>query len=578
VLLILFGAVPTGYALYLALTTPGGRWDGLQNFVWTGRNYLFLPAFEHIGLYILTWLVLLVVLVLVLAFLLQAGIQRLAPFFRLLFYIPGALAGAASVLVWTFMLDPTVSPWRFVESALHLGTLQQTVAPGHLPAIFAVIAIWTGAGAWVVIISAALNNIPDELIGSALVDGANAWQLARHVKLPLIRRWVVYMLILAFATGTQLFVEPQLVGQASGGLVSQYWSLNQVAYFFAFTAAQFNHAAAISVDLLFVGLLAAGLLVWRSKLFATEADTGVMALAPPSRERGSRAAPIHWRLPSARRRSFRRSWPRVVWLAVMLAFACFFAVPVIWLMLAATKSGAQLGDMGPMAFGSFRNFLRAWDGIYAFQGHQLMTWLENSAIYSIGGLALALACALPTGYGLAVIEFTGRKLLLGITLVVMIMPATALVLPLFLEMDLFHLLGTAWSVVLPFGFFPFGVYLSYIFFSSSLPKELLGAARVDGANEWDLFRWIALPLARPIVVLVAFFAFVANWTNFFLPFVMLDNDKQYPLPAALEYLLSSVSRPELAVATLVAIAPVLIVFVFAQRALATGMLARPGYR
>jgi multiple sugar transport system permease protein len=578
VLLILFGAVPTGYALYLAFTTPGGRWDGLQNFLWTGHNYLFLPAFEHIGLYILTWLALLVVLVLVLAFLLQAGIQRLAPIFRFLFYIPGALAGAASVLVWTFMLDPTVSPWRFVESAFHLGTLGQTVAPGHLPAIFAVIAIWTGAGAWVVIINAALNNIPAELIGAALVDGANAWQLARYVKLPLIRQWVVYMLILAFATGTQLFVEPQLVGQASGGLVSQYWSPNQVAYFLAFTAAQFNHAAAISVDLLFVGLLAAGLLVFRSKLFATESDTGVMALAPASRERGSRAAPIPWRLPSARRRSFRRTWRPVVWLAVMLAFACFFAVPVIWLVLAATKSGPQFGEMGPMAFGSFRNFLRAWDGIYAFQGHQLMNWLENSAIYSIGGLALALAGALPAGYGLAVIEFTGRKLLLGITLVVMIMPATALVLPLFLEMNLFHLLGTAWSVVLPFGFFPFGVYLSYIFFSTSLPNELLGAARVDGASEWVVFRRVALPLARPVVVLVAFFAFVANWTNFFLPFVMLDNDKQYPMPAALEYLLSSVPRPELVMAMLVAIAPVLIVFVFAQRALATGMLARPGYR
>ncbi|HTV12230.1 MAG TPA: hypothetical protein VME20_10255 [Acidimicrobiales bacterium] len=64
------------------------------------------------------------------------------------------------------------------------------------------------------------------------------------------------------------------------------------------------------------------------------------------------------------------------------------------------------------------------------------------------------------------------------------MPASALVLPLFLEMNLFDLLGSAWSVILPFGFFPFGVYLSYIFFSSTIPKELLAAARVDGASEW----------------------------------------------------------------------------------------------
>ena len=65
-----------------------------------------------------------------------------------------------------------------------------------------------------------------------------------------------------------------------------------------------------------------------------------------------------------------------------------------------------------------------------------------------------------------------------------------------------------------------------------MPKELLAAARVDGASEWGVFRRIALPLARPIVALVGFFAFVSNWTNFFLPYVMLYSDKQYPLPVA----------------------------------------------
>ena len=88
------------------------------------------------------------------------------------------------------------------------------------------------------------------------------------------------------------------------------------------------------------------------------------------------------------------------------------------------------------------------------------------------------------------------------------------------------------------------------------------------------------------MVLVGFFAFVADWTNFFLPFVMFYNDKQYPLPVGLDYLISATSafnptmggvspvkRPELAMATLVAIAPVFIVFLFAQRALVTGMLA-----
>ena len=142
---------------------------------------------------------------------------------------------------------------------------------------------------------------------------------------------------------------------------------------------------------------------------------------------------------------------------------------------------------------------------------------------------------------MALTEFTGRRVLLSITLLVMIMPASALVLPLFLEMNLLNLLNTPWSVILPFGFFPFGVFLSYIFFSSTIPKELLAAARVDGCSEWGVFRWVALPLARPIVALVGFFAFVFDWTNFFLPYVMFYNDRQYPLPVGLQYLVSSTS-------------------------------------
>jgi len=293
--------------------------------------------------------------------------------------------------------------------------------------------------------------------------------------------------------------------------------------------------------------------------------------------------------PTRRRRrlSGRPTWARLAWFIVMLAFTGFFVVPVIWLFTATTKTDHQLVYWNPLAFGSFHTFLRTWDQIYAFQAHELLVWLWNSARYSVGGVFLALACAVPAGYGLALTDFIGRKVLLSITLIVMIMPASALVLPLFLEMNLLHLSNSAWSVVLPFGFFPFGVYLSYIFFSSTIPKELLAAARVDGCNEWGVFRHVALPLARPIVALVGFFAFVSDWTNFFLPFVMFYTDRQYPLPVGLDYLISStaafnpvasaaaspVLRPELAMATLVAIAPVFIIFFFAQRSLVTGMLA-----
>jgi multiple sugar transport system permease protein len=267
VLLLLFGVVPAAYALYLAFTKTGGHWAGLSNFFSTGRDFRFLPAMEHIGIYLAIWLVVLVVLVLFLALLLHGGVRRATPFFRFLFYLPGALVGSASVLVWCFMLDPPVSPWHFALSLFHFSSLAQTIYTPHLPPIFAVIAFWTGAGGWIVVMNGALNNISDEVIDSAKIDGANAWQLAVRVKLPLIKRWIVFMLILAFAAGTQLFVEPQLVNLASQGMVGSSWSPNQLAYYFATQNDNFNYAAAVSVDLLIVCLMAAALLVFRSKMF-----------------------------------------------------------------------------------------------------------------------------------------------------------------------------------------------------------------------------------------------------------------------------------------------------------------------
>jgi multiple sugar transport system permease protein len=271
VLLLLFGVAPSAYAGYLALTTQqGGHFTWLSNFIASGEDFRFLNAFKDVGTYLVIWLVVLLVLVLGLTLMLHARAGRVSTTFRFLFYLPGAFAGVASVLIWLFMLNPTVSPWKFALKADGLTNFAQTIAPSHLPFIFAILAFWTGAGGWIVVMYGALNNIPEELMDASSMDGANAFQVAWYIKLPLIRKWVFYMIILAFAAGTQLFVEPQLVNAASGGLVNPAWSPNELAYTFAFQNGNFNYAAAISLDLLVVGLICAALIVSRSGLFEIE--------------------------------------------------------------------------------------------------------------------------------------------------------------------------------------------------------------------------------------------------------------------------------------------------------------------
>jgi multiple sugar transport system permease protein len=165
-------------------------------------------------------------------------------------------------------------------------------------------------------------------------------------------------------------------------------------------------------------------------------------------------------------------------------------------------------------------------------------------------------------------------LLLKTTLVVLLMPSTALVLPIFLELAAVHLVGTAYSVILPFSFFPFGVYLTYVYFSTSIPRGVLDAARIDGCNEFAVFTRIALPLARPVIALVGFLGFAADWTNFLLPFLTLSGSR-VPIQVGLTDLLSGVPDTTLALATLITVAPVLLIFVLSQRFLKSG-LTLPG--
>jgi multiple sugar transport system permease protein len=271
ILILAFGIIPAVAAIYLAFTTGDGGFAGFANFTKVLTDFRFLPDVVHVGLYVLIWLIALVILVTFLAIVVHSiRVRWLSRTLRMVFYLPGALAGASSVLLWLFVLDPTASP---VGGLLHLfgfSSFVQVIVPANLPPIFAIIAFWTGAGGWVVIMYGALNNINGDLIEAARIDGANTVQIAWRIQLPLLRKWIVYMAIISLAAGTQLFVEPQLLSQASNAVVPNDYSLNQLAYQYAFQQNDFNGAAAISLLLLVVALALSAVFVTRGGLFETD--------------------------------------------------------------------------------------------------------------------------------------------------------------------------------------------------------------------------------------------------------------------------------------------------------------------
>jgi multiple sugar transport system permease protein len=270
-LTIAFGVLPALYALVLAFTDGTGAFIGFDNFTKVVSDFRFGPAVVHVAIYLVIWLVSLVVLVTVLALVVHAiKVRWLSTTLRFVFYLPGALAGASSVLLWLFVLDPTSSPVSGLLQLLGFESFVQVIVPANLPPIFAIIAFWTGAGGWIVIMYGALNNINAEVMEAARIDGASTFQIATQIQIPLLRKWISYMGVMSLAAGTQLFVEPQLLSQASNAIVPNDYSLNQLAYQYAFQQNDFNGSAAISLLLLVVALALSTVFVMRGGLFDTE--------------------------------------------------------------------------------------------------------------------------------------------------------------------------------------------------------------------------------------------------------------------------------------------------------------------
>lgn len=272
-------------------------------------------------------------------------------------------------------------------------------------------------------------------------------------------------------------------------------------------------------------------------------------------------------------------------LLVLGILAVAFAVPLLWLLVAPTKTDEQLESLPPLAFGSLDQFAQTWANLMSFRDGQVLAWVGNTILYSTGTVLIAVLLSIPAGYALALYRFPGRRAILLATLIGMIMPTAATVLPIYRELAFVGLVNTPWAVILPAAFFPFGVYLAFLHFQSSFPRDLVEAARIDGASDWRVFISLGVPLARPAVGLVAFFAFVSSWNNYFLAYIMLFNDRLFNIQLGIGVLLSSapvlsnttgstlpIHRPEAALAALLAIVPIAIVFIAFQRVIGTSML------
>ncbi|PRY65039.1 carbohydrate ABC transporter membrane protein 2 (CUT1 family) [Glaciihabitans tibetensis] len=254
---------------------------------------------------------------------------------------------------------------------------------------------------------------------------------------------------------------------------------------------------------------------------------------------------------------------------VMLIFTLYFLIPIWWLFIAGTKSSDQFTSTNPLWFADF-NLFENIGALVAYRDGVFLRWMLNSLAYAGGGALLATLIAAMCGYALAKYRFPGREVIFNVVLGGVLVPATALALPLFLIFSQVSLTNTFWAVFLPSLVSPFGVYLTRIFAAASVPDELIEAARLDGAGEIRSFFTVAVKLMFPSLVTVFLFQFVAIWNNFFLPLVMLRDEVLFPVTLGLYGWNSQVNQiPELRgyvlIGALLSIIPLIIIFLLLQR-------------
>ena len=271
VLLLVAGIVPTVYAVVQSLQSDAGTgFAGFANFSLIIGDFRFFTTFGNILITLVVWIPIMMIGVVGLALLVHSSPGKLGSSMRIVYYIPGAMAGTANFMLWLFLLNPGQSPLDFLWHGFAYTNLNQVAQPSHLPMILAAMLFFQGAGTWLVIVNGGLNGISEEVLEAGIVDGAGPVALAWRVKLPIIKPWLGYMLLLNIAYGFQMFVEPQVMSQATHGLISPQWSPNQLSYTYAYQIMNIHAAAAMSVLLLLISLGLGLLIVSRSGLFAAQ--------------------------------------------------------------------------------------------------------------------------------------------------------------------------------------------------------------------------------------------------------------------------------------------------------------------
>jgi multiple sugar transport system permease protein len=250
-------------------------------------------------------------------------------------------------------------------------------------------------------------------------------------------------------------------------------------------------------------------------------------------------------------------------IALFAVITIVFVMPLVMMLLSAFKPIAEILRTPPTflpetpTLDNFRTVLQ--EAPYGL-------WYRNSLVVATAVTAIAMFTSAVGGYIFAKFEFPFKQPLFILILVTLMIPFPVLLIPNYIIANRLGVLNSLWSLVLPGMVSAFGIFLIRQF-AAGIPRDLIEAARLDGASEWAIFGRIVLPLLRPALAALGVFTFLASWNDYLWPLVAINDLDKSTLPLALTFFNSvHTTRYDLVMAAAtMAVVPVLIVFLIFQR-------------
>lgn len=275
--------------------------------------------------------------------------------------------------------------------------------------------------------------------------------------------------------------------------------------------------------------------------------------------------------PSDARTGRRRTWVQAIRYLLLGVLALLYISPVLFMIVTSFKTRADAAGIPPSWIPDPFS-TQAYETILTASGTPVLIWFTNSLIAAVLHSLLVVVTASLAAYPLARMSFRGRGVVFGVVIATLLIPPVILIIPNYLIVGNLGWLNSLIAIIIPTAASAFGVFFMRQFFLS-LPTELEEAALLDGANRWDIFVRIILPLSKPAMATLALLAFLTNWNDFLWPVYVLFSADVQTLPSGLSTLQSAnaVRYDLLMAGAVIASVPVLVLFMFLQRFIIEGV-------